>query len=125
MAAGRRRAGMSAKSAGGDLLLRNANLSATVEVWRVELSCMQASTRDETSSGFRLRDASFHPESQGCSPPASVVFASSTTGTWAPGRQPVHEKEVAQRSVVAISATVEGSAPSVAGNAEQAWRPRE
>jgi hypothetical protein len=75
--------------------------------------------------GFRLGDASFLVESQGCSLTPTSVFASSTIGTWARRQQTYHRKEAAQPSAIAAVAAVVGSSLSLSGNAQQAWKPRE
>jgi hypothetical protein len=75
--------------------------------------------------GFRLGDASFLVESQGCSLTTTTVFASSTIGTWARRRQTAHRKGAAQPLAVAAVAAVVGSSLSLSGNAKQAWKRRE
>jgi len=74
---------------------------------------------------FRLGDGSFFVESQGCSLTTTAVFASSTIGAWARRQQTAHRKEAAQASAVAALSAVVGSSPSLRGDAEQPWRPRE
>jgi hypothetical protein len=66
------------------------NLRLTVEVRRIaaELYSTPHARRDEHRElRFSDQDAGSHPGSQRGSPPAEVVFGSSTPGTWAPRRQ--------------------------------------